>query len=168
MDKKQNNPTIVDFKTANYFAGTIQFLGIVLVLAAVLVFVKSVIASLILLTLSLVIFSTHYGLTFDFNNKSYFDYLWVLGLKKGDWGKFENIEYLFIQKIKVSQTMNLQSLSSTIRKDMYDGYLRFSEVDKIHLMTRDSKDALISKLRPIAKQLNIRIIDYSEQPPKDV
>jgi hypothetical protein len=168
MNKSPDNPVLVDFRTTPYFGGHIQFLGIVLALAGVVVIVKSIIASIILLAASLVILTTRYGLTINFKKRSYFDYLWILGLKKGDWGKFENLEYLFVKEIKVSQTMNLQSLTSTIRKEMYDGYLRFSEHDKIHLMTKDSKEALISKLRPIAKELNVRIIDLSVQPPKEV
>ncbi len=158
----------VNLKTSGYFPGTIQFLGVILLLAVAVVAFKSIIASLILALSSLVIFTTHYRLTVDYTNKVYHDYLWILGFKTGDKGKFENIEYVFIKKITVTQKMNLQSLSSTVKKEVYDGYLKFSEKDKIHLMTRDSKKDLIEKLRAISRLLNVRIMDFSEQAPKEV
>jgi hypothetical protein len=104
-----------------------------------LVVFQQPVIGLIILLISLIVFTTHYRLTVNFDTKEYHDYVWILGLKNGVKGRFETIEYLFIKKNKVSQTMNLKSLSSTIRKDVYDGYLKFSDKDKIHLLTNDSK-----------------------------
>ncbi len=160
--------TVVDFRTSNYFSGAIQFMGLVLTFIAVLVIPSSSIATLVLLTISLLIFTSHYRLALHLEDQSYHDYLWILGMKTGDRGKFQNIDYLFIRKARISQTMHLRAASSTVSKEVYEGYLRFSEQNKVHLMTRDSKNALIARLRPIAKKLKVTIIDYSEQPPKEV
>ena len=124
---------------------------------------KSVIIGLIILLTSVVIFTTHYRLKINFNNHEFHDYLWIMGLKNGEKGKFQSIEYIFIKKSKVSQKMNSRASTTTIRREVYDGYLKFSEKDKIHLMTEDNKDTLIKKLNLISAKLQTKIIDYSEE-----
>jgi len=159
---------VIDFKTSGYFSWPIIFLGGVLA-AVGLAFVstKPIVGGIALLV-NAVILTTHYRLTIDFDQKVFHDYLWILGLKNGDKGKFENIEYLFIKKSKVTQTMYLRVASSTIQKEVYDGYLKFSEKNKIHLITKDSKSDLIKKLRAVSTALKVKIIDYSEGEPKEI
>jgi hypothetical protein len=53
----------------------------------------------------------------------------------------------------------------TVQKMVFDGYLKFSDDQKIHIATRDDKDRLLKKLQPISNQLNIRIIDYTQGEP---
>ena len=159
---------IVDFRTSGYFSGAMIFLGVVLIFAGLLLLAANELVGLILLVLSVPILTTHYRLRIDFDNKSFHDYIWILGIKRGEKGKFETVEYLFIKTSKVSQTMYLESLSTTIRKDVFDGYLKFSADNKIHLMTLDSKDELIRKLRVIAEKLKARIIDYSDGEPREI
>jgi len=159
---------IVDFKTSGYFSGTIIFLGIVLIFAGLLMLAANKLTGLILLILSVPIFTTHYRLRIDFDNKSFHDYLWILGIKYGEKGKFETVDYLFVKMSKVSQTMNLKSLSTTISKNVFDGYLKFSEDNKVHLMTLDDKDELIQRLKAIAEKMKAKIIDYSDGDPKEI
>lgn len=158
----------IDFKTSGFFSWTIIFLGFVLAFLGLLFVVENPVVGVILLLISLIIFTTHYRLKIDFDNKVFHDYLWILGLKNGDKGKFETIEYLFIKKNKVSQTMSVRVASTTIVKEVYDGYLKFSEQEKIHLITKDSKKDLVDKLRKISTSLKVKIIDYSEGEPKEI
>jgi hypothetical protein len=151
----------VDFKTSPYFSGTILFVAGVFALVAVVVITASMVTGIIMLTACLAVFTTHYRLRIDFEKKVYHDYVWIFGMNHGEKGKFETIEYLFIKKNKVSQTMNLRVASSTIRKDVYDGYLKFSENHKLHLITKDNKKDLAAKLDVISRQLKVKVIDYS-------
>jgi peroxiredoxin family protein len=155
----------VDFRTSSYFSGTFIFVGIFLVFVGLLVLTKTLIGGLALLLISSILFTTHYRLTIDFDNKRYHDYLWILGMKHGEKGKFETIDYLFIKKSKEVQTMNSRASSATIKKDVFDGYLKFSEKDKIHLMTKGSKKDLIQQMKSIASKLSLDVMDYSEGVP---
>ena len=150
-----------DFKTSGYFPWTVIFLGLLLAFVGLLLLTKTIIVGLITLVVSLLILTTHYRLTIDFDNKLYHDYLWILGIKHGDKGKFETIEYLFIKRSAVTQKMNLRVASSSIRKEVFDAYLKFSENDKIHLMTKDNKKYLIQKIKTMASKLQLDIVDYS-------
>ncbi|MEO7987964.1 MAG: hypothetical protein ABI663_00380 [Chryseolinea sp.] len=158
----------VDFKTSGYFSSTVIVVGIIFSLVGLILLLSNIIGGLILLLIGIVISTTHYRLMIDFDKKIFHDYVWILGLKNGDKGIFEHIEYLFIKKNRVSQNMNMQVATTTIRKEVYDGYLRFSETEKIHLLTKDSKKTVVAKLRELSTMLNVRIIDYSDGEAKEI
>jgi hypothetical protein len=52
--------------------------------------------------------------------------------------------------------------STTIRKEVYDGYLKFSNEEKIHLLTKDNKKEIVERLEEISGKLGVKLIDYSE------
>ena len=103
--------------------------------------------------IGLVVVSTHYRLSVDNETKTYHDYLWILGIKHGDKGRFNKVEYLFIRKGHITQKMNSRIHSTTIRKQVFDGYLKFSEENKIHLVSMENKNDLTKRLKSIAEQL---------------
>jgi hypothetical protein len=158
----------INFKTSGFFSGTITFIGVIFFLVGLVVVSVNVILGLFILLTSVTIFTTHYRLEVDFVEKKYNDYVWILGFRNSEVRKFEKIQYVFIKKVKVSQVMNLRVASSTIHKEQFDAYLKFSETDKLHLMTMDDKTKLIEKLRQIAKKLSIKIVDYSEGQPVEL
>lgn len=159
---------IIDLKTAAYFSGMIMIAGAALILMSVIVFFVKMWLALFLFVCGMVIFTTHYRLRIDLDKKVFFDYVWLLGMKNGEHGTFDHIEYIFIKKSNVSQTMNHRAGSNVLRKEVYDGYLKFSDVNKIHLASRDSKKDLVKQLQPLAMQLNVRVIDYSEGQPYEI
>ncbi|HRI69519.1 MAG TPA: hypothetical protein PK156_35050 [Polyangium sp.] len=154
---------MVDFKTSNYFSGLILFLGIILVPVGLLLMVKSIVLGIAILFVAMWIFTTHYRLSVDFDKHEFHDYLWIFGFKRGVKGKFEKMEYIFIKKSRVSQKMNSRASTTIIRTDVYDGFLKFSEKEKIHLMTEDKRETLKRKLDVIARKLKVEIVDYSEE-----
>ena len=158
----------VDFKTSAYFPTTITFVGGFVGFIGITFVTTNPILSCVLMLVGIIAATTHYRLTIDVDKKLYHDYLWILGFKNGQKGNFDKIEYLFIKKANVSQTMRVQVASSTIRKEVYDGFIKFSETNKVHLLTKDSKKELVGKLRKISEMLNIKIIDYSEGEPLEI
>src|SRR6478609_7695992 len=123
----------VDFRTSFYFPGMIVLVGwIFFLIGLILLFVK-LIPGIVLTVLGLLIFTTHYRLKVDFEQKTFQEYVWIAGLKSGEKERFEAIEYLYITKGTVSQTMHSRVSSSTFRKEVYNGYLKFSNDQKIHL-----------------------------------
>jgi hypothetical protein len=160
--------TRIDFRTSNYFPDFIRLGGIALLFTGLLAFLTNVTAGIILCFIGFILVSSHYRLTIDFPEKIYRDYLWILGLKKGEARKFEHIEYIFIKRNMMSQTMNLRVASSTVTKYVFDGYLKFSEQDKVYLLSRDNKKNLIKKLKQISAKLNVKILDYSEGIPQEI
>lgn len=165
MSAKSN---VTDFRTTGYFGGLVIFLGFLLVFLAIVLAGKSVVGLIICLVTSAVIFTTHYRLRLDFKNQTYHDYLWLMGMKIGERGRFEAVDYIFVKPSKIRQTMNSRGSSSTISKVVIDAYIRLSPENNIHLFTRDSKHDALAKARDIARLLNARIMDYTTPEPSEV
>ena len=153
----------MDFRPSHYFSGSIILLG--LMLPGLLIASINILSTLPFLFISLIIFTTHHRLQVDFKNKVYRQYVWLLGLKRGEKVSFETIEYVFVKKNKVQQSMHSRVSTTTVHSEVYEGFLRFSEKDKIHLITSSKKGPLVKKLITIAGQLNVQILDYSEGTP---
>ena len=152
-----------DFKTSGYFPWHIMAVGVGMVITAIAMLINAMfIGGPIVLLIAFTILTTHYRCSIDFAKKEYHDYLWVLGMKNGEKNNFEDVKYLFVKPGQVRQTMGLRAANTTIQKTIYDGYLKFSETDKIHIDTKDNKESLIAKLRPIATKLGVEILDYSD------
>lgn len=151
----------IDVKTSPFFPWIIKFLGLVLVCSAVVVVFFHFLLGLALLIGGVVIFTTHYRLTIDLHQRVYRDYVWIIGIKHGKIASFENIDYLFIKKSRTVQHMYVGVNTTSVRKDVYNAYLRFSETQKIHLVTRESKRLLVKQVKTLAAQLGVQVIDYS-------
>ena len=155
----------VDFRTSAYFPGSIIFFGVLILLTGIFMAKIHVLATLPFFLVSFIIFTTYNGLELDVHRKVYRQYVWLLGLKWGEREAFETIQYIFIKRNMVSQTIHSRITSSTIHLEMYDGVLRFSEKDKIKLATSRNKEDLLKKIKPLARKLQLNILDYSEGTP---
>lgn len=136
-------------------------MGIALAFSAVVVIFFNFLIGLALLIASVLIFTTHYRLMIDLDQRIYQDYVWIMGIKHGTKASFEKIDYVFIKKSHTVQNMYTRVYTTSIRKDVYDAYLRFSETQKIHLVTRESKRLLVKQVKSLAAQLGVEVIDYT-------
>jgi hypothetical protein len=149
----------LDFHTSPYFPGSLRALGASLLLTIILP--THILAKIPFVLIGVILITSHYRLRFDMINKAYFDYIWVLGLRFGTWEKFEQIEYLFIKRNRMRQNMNSMMSTTTIHTAVYDGYLRISENNKIHLLTSRDKEAVMKKLKALSSLLQVDILDYT-------
>jgi hypothetical protein len=155
--------SVIDRKTMPYFSMMYTIVGGALAFISMfLVFINTVIG-ILLAVIGFVLLSTQYRLRIDLSNKTFHDYLWILGFKKGEKGTFDEIQYLYITKSKISRTMNLESLSSTIAGEEFNGYLKFSEDQKIHITSQESKSGTMKKLKEFSALLGVQVVDYTEE-----
>lgn len=152
----------IDFKTSPFFSWHVQLAAIGLLVIGVVVFEKSILGGSIIFLACVLIYTTHYRLHIDLDKKVYRDYLWIMGLKDGKLRTFHTLSYFFIKKNKVSQTMGLKAATSTVVKEVYDAYLKFSDEEKIHVLTANDKNKIITKLHPVSKTLQIDLVDYTD------
>jgi hypothetical protein len=157
-----------DFKTSGYFSGSILFFGLLLIPIAIIVAGKSVIGGILIFLLIVVILTTHYRFSIDTEKKTYHDYIWILGMKHGEKGHFEHVDYLFLKPSRISQGMALRAASSTVHKVVIDAYIRLLPEKKIHLFTKDSKHDVKVRLKELSGKLGVKIIDYTEDEPVEL
>jgi len=155
----------LDVRTDGYFSGAVFYLGISLILPGLFAMKVHPLAMLPFFLISIITLTTHYGVEMDGGAKSYREYVWLLGLKFGEWHPYEKVEYIFIKRNKKSQTIHSRISSRDLHYEEHDGYLRFSEVNKVHLASAKNRESLLKVLKPIARQLNLEILDYSDGAP---
>ena len=151
----------INFRSESYFPWHVKFVAVVLgVVGGLLLFQYEWLGIFILVGCAAVL-TSHYGVAIDPSKKLYCEYVWLLGIRTGSDKSFSAIEYIFIKPNRQTQTMNLRAISSDVTKDVFDAYLKFSESEKIHLLTLESKTALIKKVKTLAVQLDVKVLDYS-------
>jgi hypothetical protein len=154
-------PDPIDIRIGSYFSTAWKLAGAVFVLAGLATAAVNIIGGIILLLIGILIITTHYRLTIDFNRHTYHDYLWVLWMRNGDKGNFEQIEYIYITKSRVSQTMASRATQSTFVRDDFNAYLKLSGNVKIHLSSNESKKDLLNTMQDIALKLKCEVVDYT-------
>ena len=136
-----------------------------MVLIAGLVFfaMGQFVPSLIFLFIGAFIFSTKYGIEIDLENKNYHDYVLLFGYKKGESNSFDEIKSVFITSANKTTRMQLRGHATDITKKEYNGYNKFSEVEKIHLLSADKKSDVEKLLIQMTKDLNVPMDDYAKE-----
>jgi hypothetical protein len=152
----------IDFRTSQYFYGGFIVAGVIILVFGILLLFVNIWVGISLLITGIVITSTHYRLRIDFDNKLYRDYVWFLGMSIGPSNRFDQIEYFYIKSGRQSRTMQLRVARTTAHTVVFDGFLKFSEANKVHVVTKESRQSLINKLTPMATALNVRIVDYTQ------
>ncbi|MDQ4138973.1 MAG: hypothetical protein M3142_00465, partial [Bacteroidota bacterium] len=114
------------------------------------------------LFLLLIVFTTHYGLEINVQDKTLKQYVWILGYKHCHTQSYDLIEYAFIQSSLISRTVYSTTTSATFSSQVYNGYLKFSEEVKIHLIQAQEKETVLNKLHFLARDLKIEIVDFTD------
>lgn len=149
----------LEFHTSSYFPGSLRALGVLLLLN--LFIPAHLVVKIPVALFGLILITSHYRLRFDWVKKAYFDFVWVLGFRFGTWNTFDEIDYLFIKRNQMRQNMNSMLSTSTLHVVVYDGYLRISENNKVHLLTSRDKEVVMKKLKTLASLLKVDIVDYT-------
>jgi len=103
------------------------------------------------------------GLLVDINSRTYQEYVSLLGIRFGRKVSFHRIEYLFLKRNNVSQKMSARLASTTVHSEVFDGFIRFSETEKVRVYREKTKDALMKKLLELSARLSVDILDYTKQ-----
>lgn len=71
--------------------------------------------------------TTHYRIDVNFSDRTVFDYLWILGFKKGKKQQFNSAEYFFIGSNNVNQTHGSISIRFHTSATVYNAYLKLDD-----------------------------------------
>ncbi len=151
----------IDFKTQFFFPAGVVFVGAVLILFGPLVMLGNMAVGISVLIGGLIIATTHVRVVIDLTNKKYREYIVFLGLRVGKYERFEELDYLFVRKAKVSQrrTSYYGNGGTTIYSERYEGYLHYDGDVMLHMFSEDKKGKVLERLRKLSTQLNLRVVD---------
>lgn len=148
--------TKVRLKTRNYFPPQFHILSYILIFFGIGLLVVEWYIGLILMILSFLVLTTHYGVEVDINKKLISEYLNILGFSKSDKTPFSAIEYIYINANTYSQEYGFVPRyyeSGT----MYTAYLKTADGIKIFLSDHKILRKLNRRIMPFANQLNIEV-----------
>ncbi len=108
--------------------------------------------------------TSYEGTEIDTVHKKYREYTAWFFIKTGDFENFTEAERIFITQGKESQQLYTAHTthSSTFENVVYHAYLKFSDTEKLHLLSTKSKPDLILKTEPLSKALKVEVVDYTE------
>ncbi|XOV93632.1 MAG: hypothetical protein ACFHWX_02760 [Bacteroidota bacterium] len=94
--------------------------------------------------------------------KQYRSLISILNIfNSGSWKSYQSIENLFIKRSKESQNMAMGPIESTVKRTVFDAYLKVSDREKLFLGSDKSKERLLRKIKALKSYLEIPLVDHS-------
>ena len=149
----------IQHKTKNYFEGVIYGLGWGFGLIALGLILTKWYLTPLLGYLAYLIITAHYKLTIYPETREIEDYLLISGIKtQHEKFRYSSIQHIYITQSSYTQQMNYKSISSSVAGKIYNAYL-LTDVANIYLGESKDLDKLKTKIRPLAEQLELEIVD---------
>ena len=151
----------VDIKSGTLFPFQFLVLGAIIFVAGLAVVGPYMIIGLVLIIAGAIILTAHEGTEISPGSRTYREYNSILFIKSGKDKKYERIEKIFINPVRISQRLYTAHTMSpaTFLHVGYNAYLKFSDGEKIFLFSGKNKSRLKKRLAGIAKILNIPVQD---------
>lgn len=151
----------ITIKVKHYLEGVYMFIGVILGMVGFMFILYNPTISVVFIFFALLSFTTVYKIAVDTQKKTYRDYLWILGLKKGNKHSFNNIDKLFFTKHQYSQKMHIKGTSSTIKYDLYSAYIQFDGDNKVLIGESKHQSKIERKLAELKKKLKVEVEDLT-------
>jgi hypothetical protein len=151
----------MDFKIKNYLPFFFVVLGVGLMVGGILGIAEKTFLCLFLFLIGFILVSTQSRLEINFDKKYYREYVWTLGLRWGEKIKFDQLQYLYLTKSKKSVVYGQTYKNHYVTGAHFNGYLKFSENEKILVVDGSSRDSVLKRLNQINSKLGLELKDYS-------
>jgi hypothetical protein len=151
----------MDFKIKNYLPLFFIVLGIGLMVGGLYSILERTLLAIGLFLIGLILTTTQDRLEINFDEKYYREYIWTLGLKWGEKIKFNQIQYFYVTKSNKSQVYGQTYKNHYVTGTHFNGYIKFSEDEKILVADGSSKDWVLKRLKKINSKLGLELKDYS-------
>jgi len=155
------NKSKIDIKTGTLFPWHFQFIAIIVLIIALSIVVEKTALSIFLIIASVFVFSGFSGVEIDKEERVYREYISFFLIKDGKKLKYPGIEKIFVSTSKTKQQLYTAHTnhSSIFTNEKFNGYLKFNDGRKIHLLTKRKKENLIKSLKKISAFLEVHVED---------
>jgi len=159
------NTNTFNFKKGFVFPIQFQLFGLILLILGITFFRGHSIISVIPIVISLLIFTGQTGVEIDRSNSTMKEYNSFVFIRFGKIITYQAVDRIFINSTRQSQRFSTMhtSKSSSFHTQVWNGYLKFDDGTKIHLLTARSKEKLAKKLEALASFLKAAIIDTTQK-----
>jgi len=156
--------SIVDIKSGRLFPFQFLVLGFIIFITGIAVVGPYMIIGIVLILAGAGILTAHEGTEIIPESNTYREYNSILFIKTGKGKKYQRIEKIFINPAKVSQKIyTAHTLNSGTFHDVeYNAYLKFSDGEKIFLLSGKNRNRIRDRLKLAADTLNIPLQDNTD------
>ena len=149
--------------TQSYFGDHFYNTGWALLLSGIPVLVVKWYVGIIFVLLGIVLTSTVYKLVIDPSTKQIDDYLFFLGMRKGQVLKhYKELKHITIKSGRYTQQLQLRAASTTIEGTMYSAYL-YTDEENFYLGESKNQRRITKKAKRIAEKLDIHFRDLKAE-----
>lgn len=152
----------VTVKVKHFFDGVYMYIGLLLAMLGVIFLLFDVIVAGIFFVFSLLVFSTVYKLAVFKDQGYYRNYLWLLGIKKGDKVKFNSIDGLLIDKHKHEHHLSKRKPDAMIEYMLFRGYIIFDGNKKVLVCETKNRSKIEKRISKLRDELGVNVIDSTE------
>lgn len=133
-----------------------MIIGIAFIFISLVISLMYPLLAIFLILLGILILSTHYRLAVDLEQKTYREYLWILGMKQGEVTPFEDLQEIRVRLITQKITYGVVSRVNG-RKQVYTADLILDNQENLYLGEHSNEQKLMKKLDKVKEQLSIPI-----------
>ena len=153
----------LDIKRGPLFPISFRFVAVLLIIAAVALFLSYPLASVILLLVSLGILSAQEGVEFNQAQRTYREYYAFFFIKSGKPYSYQGVEKVFMNSGQVSERMyTAHTTSSAVFTNReYRGFVKFDDGTKVLIARGKKKSSIEEKLQQVSNYLNAVVVDHS-------
>jgi hypothetical protein len=122
----------------------------------------SIIGGIAGLTLGFICFTTNSRLEIDIANRTFHDYIWILGLKTSKPERYISVDKIFINRVKSStRTHSFTGKVNSFQDIYFKAFMKLDNGEKIFLQESKNIDQLLKYITDYAKRLNCEVQDNS-------
>jgi hypothetical protein len=151
----------IDIRFGSLFPWPFRFIAAIVLLVGLFLIVEKTFLSLGLMLFGGFILSGFEGTEINRTEKFYVDYKSFFFLKSGDKTKYGDIEKIFVNTSKTKQRLYTAhtSHSWSFENLEFNGFIKFSDGEKVQLLRKRKKSELLKELNRVATFLNVPVED---------
>jgi hypothetical protein len=155
------NKSRVDIKYASLFPLPFRFIAFLILLFALALIMDRTVLAIVLLIVSGFVLTGSEGTEIDIAENTYREYKSFFFIKSGPMLKYSGIEKIFVNTTKTKQEFYTAhtTKSSVFENVEFNGFLKFDNGTKIHLLRKRKKTDLVKALEKISTMLKVPLED---------
>jgi hypothetical protein len=151
----------MDLKIETYLPLFFIVLGIGFILGGILNILEYTVLAIGTITIGLALVTTQSRLEINPEQKYYREYVWILGSKWGEKIKYNEVQNFFLKETRKKQVYAQTYKNHYASGQHFNGYLKFSENQKILIGDSSSKDWVLNRIKKMNSNLGVEIRDLT-------
>lgn len=151
-------------KTSEYFPIQFKYVAVFLLIMSVPLIIEGGLrlVGVILLLVCVTVLTVRYEFEIDKETKQCREYVRLLWMKLGKMESYNAINYCYLTASKYTEKMQLKAANTTAVGREFNGYIKFDDESKSHVLVDRKKERIDKKLKALADYLEVKVIDYTE------